>query len=126
VIYVATGTLEIVAGSLGFLSYYTRYVTYASLLFGVLALLVQIGRRLDDKSIWWKLSTWLIVQFVLLFMVHSVLWTLVPDWSDLQKALFVMVTAPIATEVALTVGRFVSRGLPERHEAASWVLNGCT
>jgi hypothetical protein len=54
------------------------------------------------------------------------LWPNVADMTDLHKALFVMIVAPVVTEACLTVGRFVSRGLPERHEAAGWVLCGCT
>jgi hypothetical protein len=64
------------------------------------------------------------VNFVLTFISYQVYFAALPDSTDLQKALFVMIFAPVVTEVALTIGRFVTRAIPKRHEAASWVLNG--
>jgi hypothetical protein len=71
------------------------------------------------------MTIWFIVIVVMHYMTDTVLDRALPDWTDLHKALFVILVAPAATEVALTIGRFVTRGIPERHEAASWVLNSC-
>jgi len=94
------------------------------LLIGTVTLCVEIGKKVQDSSFWWKMMLWLFVQFAMWLMCQLLLWPAVPDWGDLEKTLFVMVFAPIITEMGLTVCRFISRGIPEHHEAANWVLNG--
>jgi hypothetical protein len=125
VIYVAVGSAWVVAKSVGVFADWILRPSYACLLGGALALVVRIGRRIADHSFWWKMMTWLLINVVLTIISEVVLWPAVPDWTDLHKAAFVMIIAPFAAEIALTVGRFVSRSLPEHHEAAGWVLNGC-
>jgi hypothetical protein len=127
VIHIAAGSVQPILKSYGAFEvvYWARTAVYASVFFGMLLLLIQIGRRINDGSFWWKLMAWFSINYVLTAVSYELVWRAVPDWTDLQKAIFVMVYAPFVTEVALTIGRFVTRGIPERHEAASWVLNGC-
>jgi hypothetical protein len=127
VIFVAAPSIRPVVTRFGafHLLMYTNIAVWASIFIGFLLIVVQIGRRIKDNSFWWKMMTWFFVNLGLTYGVHQ-MWILVPEWTDLQKALVVMLYAPVVSELALTVGRFVTRGLPERHEAANWVLNGCT
>jgi len=97
---------------------------YASIFVGFLSLVVVVGRRINDSSFCWNLMNWFIFNLMMTVVIHQMLWYAVPDWTDLTKALFVILVVPVAAEAALTVGRFASRGITDRHEAAGWVLNG--
>jgi hypothetical protein len=127
VIHVAAGSSIVVTRSFGahHIRDWVELVMYSSILVGFLSFVVQIGRRISNASFWWKMTIWFMVNFVLSYVSYEVLFAALPDSTDLHKALFVMIVAPAVTEVALTIGRFVTREIPERHEAASWVLNGC-
>jgi len=119
VIHVAAGSSIVVIRSFGahHITEWLELVMYASILVGFLSFVVQIGRRISNASFWWKMTIWFMVNFVLSYVSFEVLFAALPDLADLHKALFVMIVAPAVTEVALTIGRFVTREIPERHEA---------
>jgi hypothetical protein len=127
VIFVALGSVKVVARSHGESSIESlaTLMTYVCILAGLLALVVRIGRHITKSSFWWKVMIWFMVQVVLTITAEELLWPAVPQWTDFEKALFVMVVAPICAEAALTVGRFVVRALDDHNEAAGWILNGC-
>jgi hypothetical protein len=125
-IYVALGPAHVIAKSAGMFIDYMHYASYLAFIGGISSHIVVIGRLIEDRSFWWKMAIWVVTNGVLTMVIEFMLWPSVPDWTDIDKALFVIIFAPILTEVALTIGRFVSRAIPKRHEAAGWVLNGCT
>jgi len=123
-IYVALGPAHVIAKSAGMFIDYMHYASYLAFIGGISSHIVVIGRLIEDRSFWWKMAIWVVTNGVLTMVIEFMLWPSVPDWTDIDKALFVIIFAPILTEVALTIGRFVSRAIPKRHEAAGWVLNG--
>jgi hypothetical protein len=99
---------------------------YIPLLVGAVLLFIRIGRRVDEKTMWRKVTIVFAAQTGLAAAAVEFMWNNVGEWSDEKKTIVVTVVVPLVVEVALTICRFTTRSLKLQHEASSWAFNGCT
>lgn len=97
---------------------------YIPLLVGAVLLFIRIGRRVDEKTMWRKVTIVFAAQTGLAAAAVEFMWNNVGEWSDEKKTIVVTVVVPLVVEVALTICRFTTRSLKLQHEASSWAFNG--